>query len=109
MFKTRKVSAEEIVLAVTGSMTGDEVSLFARALDSLQQSSYRSIVLDLAGVEEVSSLFVGHILNCHRRLAAENRGIRICGCREPVAEILELLNVDKSIPVSKKPREARGD
>ena len=78
MFKTKKVSEHEIVLSISGSMTGDSVALAERALDSLQKSSYRTITMDLSRVREVSSLFVGHILHCHKILAAKNRTIRIC-------------------------------
>jgi len=101
MFKTKKVSAHEIVLSISGSMTGESVGLFERALDSLQKSSYRTITLDLFNVVDVSSMFVGHILHCHKNLAAENRTIRICGYQDSVGEILKLLNVNSSIHMQK--------
>jgi anti-anti-sigma regulatory factor len=50
MFKTRKVSEDEIVLVISGSMTGESVGLFERALDSLQKSNYQTITLDLTKV-----------------------------------------------------------
>jgi anti-anti-sigma factor len=103
MFKTNKVSAHEIVLLISGSMTGESVSLFERALDSLQKSSYRTITLDLSDVVDVSSMFVGHILHCHKNLASENRSIRICGYQDSVGEILKLLNVSNSIQMEKNP------
>ena len=103
MFETKKVSEDEIVLVISGSMTGESVGLFERALDSLQNSSYRVITLDLAKVVDVSSLFVGHILHCHKKLAAENRTIRICGYQESVGDILTLLNVDNTIQMEKEP------
>jgi anti-anti-sigma regulatory factor len=96
-FRTRKLSEDEIALTVSGSMTGDAVSLFEHALDALEKSSYSLIILDLSGVVEVSSLFVGHILNCHQHLTAENRTLRICGYHDSVGEVLTLLNVDKTI------------
>jgi hypothetical protein len=39
MFETKKISEQEIVLMISGSMTGEAVSLFERALDSLQKSA----------------------------------------------------------------------
>jgi anti-anti-sigma factor len=103
MFKTKKISEDEIVLVLTGSMTGESVGLFERALDSLQNSTYRTITLDLNKVVDVSSLFVGHILHCHKNLAAENRTIRICGYQDSVGEILKLLNVDNTLQMTKNP------
>lgn len=97
MFQTRKVSQDEIILLVSGSMTGEAVGLFENALDALRQSHYRKITLDLSNVTEVSSLFIGHILHSHRNLASQNRQVRICGYQAPVGDILKLLNVDKSI------------
>jgi anti-anti-sigma factor len=103
MFETKKVSEDEIVLMVSGSMTGESVGLFERALDSLQSSGYRTITLDLTKVVDVSSLFVGHILHCHKNLAYENRTIRICGYQDSVGEILKLLDVDNTIQMQKEP------
>lgn len=103
MFETKKVSPNEILLLITGSMTGESVGLFERALDSLQKSNYQTITLDLSKVVDVSSMFVGHILHCHKNLAAENRTIRICGYQESVGDILKLLNVDNTIQMEKDP------
>jgi anti-anti-sigma regulatory factor len=103
MFKTRKISDQEIVLIISGSMTGESVGLFERALDSLRKSDYQTITLDLTNVVDVSSLFVGHILHCHKNLAAENRTIRVCGYQDSVGEILKLLNVDSAIQMLKEP------
>jgi anti-anti-sigma factor len=97
MFQTKKVSQEEIILLISGSMTGDSVRRFETALDALRQSHYRKITLDLSNVTEVSSLFIGHILHSHKNLTSQNRQIRICGYQPSVGDILKLLNVDKSI------------
>jgi anti-anti-sigma factor len=103
MFKTKKISEREIVLMISGSMTGESVGLFERALDSLYKSNYQTITLDLSKVVDVSSLFVGHILHCHKNLAPENRTVRICGYQDSVGDILRLLNVDKAIHMDKDP------
>jgi anti-anti-sigma factor len=100
-FRTRKLSDDHIVLVVAGSMTGDSVALFEHALNGLVNSSYPRITMDLNRVPEVSSLFVGHILNSHKRLAGENRSIRLCGYQAPVEEVFRLLNVDKTIRMEK--------
>lgn len=78
------------------------MALFEHALNGLANSNYPRITLDLTRVAEVSSLFVGHILNSHKRLAGENRSIRLCGYQEPVEEVLRLLNVDKTIRMQKE-------
>ena len=103
MFETKKVSQSEIVLKVSGSMTGDSVDLFERALKSLQDSSYQTITLDLSQVADVSSLFVGHILHCHQNMASAKKTIRICGYKEAVGEILKLLKVADTIQMHKDP------
>jgi anti-anti-sigma factor len=83
-------------------MIDEAVELFEHALNGLVKSRYTRIVLDLSRVPEVSSLFVGHLLNCHRSLKSENRSLRICGYQNPVEEILTLLNVHKIIPMDKE-------
>jgi len=101
MFEIKKVTENQVLLTISGSMTGDAVGKFEEKLDSLQKSNYQTITLDLTNVVDVSSLFIGHILHCHKRLAAEYRTIRICGYQDSVGEILKLLNVDKSIHMEK--------
>ncbi|UCF98205.1 MAG: hypothetical protein JSV89_01405, partial [Spirochaetaceae bacterium] len=73
LLKTVHLSDDEIVLIVTGSMTGDRVRIFERSIRILCKSPYSTITLDLSQVNEISSLFVGHILECHKQLTAEKR------------------------------------
>lgn len=103
MFRTERLSAEEIVLRVSGPMTGEAVVRFETALDALVGSHYRRITLDLAGVSEVSSLFIGHILSSHKNLALQNRQVRIRGYQDSVGEIFRMLNVNKSIHMEQDP------
>jgi len=107
MFQTTIVSPDEIVLQVSGSMTGEWVARFEAALAALEKSHYRRITLDLSEVTEVSSLFVGHILQTHLKLDTQNRQIRICGYQEPVGDILKMLNVDKTVHI--QPRSPGGE
>lgn len=101
LFKTVHLSDNEILLLVTGAMTGDRVGLFERSIRILCKSTYSTITLDLSQVDEISSLFVGHILECHQQLIAEKRKIRIRGCHESVAEVLLLMNIDKTIEIDR--------
>ena len=103
MFTTRILSREEIVLQVTGAMTGDAVGRFEAALTALQKSHYRRITLDLSQVNDVSSLFIGHILQAHAALSPTNRQVRICGYQDSVGDILRMLGVEKTVPVQKEP------
>lgn len=103
MLRTQRVSDEEIILRVSGPMTGDSVERFQTALGTLVGSHYRRITLDLAEVTEVSSLFIGHILNSHKHLALHNRQIRIRGYQDAVGNIFKMLNVDKSIHMQQDP------
>ena len=61
-FKTRKALETEIVLVISGSMTGDAERPFEKALDGLQNSACRTIILDLSPVPDVSSLLTSYIL-----------------------------------------------
>ena len=101
LFKTVHLSDNEILLLVTGAMTGDRVGLFERSIRILCKSTYSTITLDLSHVDEISSLFVGHILECHKQLTAEKRKIRIRGCNESVAEVLVLMHIDKTIEIER--------
>ena len=101
LLKTVHLSDKEVLLLVTGSMTSDRVNIFERSIRILCKSAYTTITIDLSEVDEISSLFVGHILECHKQLIAENRKIRIRGCTESVAEVLFLMHIDKSIEIER--------
>jgi anti-anti-sigma regulatory factor len=102
LLKTVHLSDNEIVLLVTGSMTGDRVHVFERSIRILCKSTYTTITIDLSHVDEISSLFVGHILECQKQLTPEKRKIRIQGCRDSVAEVLFLMHIDKTIDIERQ-------
>ena len=101
LLETVHLSDNEVILIVTGSMTGDQVQLFERSIRILRKSSYSTITLDLSKVDEISSLFIGHILECQKQLNPEKRKIRIRGCSDSVAEVLFLMHVDKSVEIER--------
>jgi anti-anti-sigma regulatory factor len=104
LFETRHLSDDEIEMIVSGSMTDDRVHLFERSLNILSHSSYSTITLDLSQVTEISSLFVGHVVQSQKKLAAENRTIRIFGYPEPIGELLFMMGIDKLIDIRQKER-----
>jgi len=101
LLQTVHLSDNEVLLLVTGSMTSDRVHIFERSIRILCKSAYATITIDLSEVGEISSLFVGHILECHKQLISENRRIRIRGCTQSVTEVLLLMHIDKSIEIER--------
>ncbi len=84
-------------------MTGDNVLHFEKALHSAAASSYELVTLDLTEVTEVSSWFVGVILELKDRLAPESRSVRICGYNDAVWTVLHLLKVDRALEMQRDP------
>jgi len=93
MFETKKVSAQEIVLSISGSMTGESVSLFERALDSLRKSSYRTITLDLSNVVVIHADEIGvadGLVDLQRRRMVMDGGVVKAPAVEDHADVVEV-------------------
>ena len=59
-------------------------------LEFADEASLKGVVIDFAGVEFVSSAFVGMLVDLHRRLAPRGVGLRLCGMCANVMKVFEV-------------------
>ena len=60
----------------------------------------KNVILDLSLVSFLDSSGVGMIVFLFKRLKAQGRTLEICGVQGQPQELMELLRIDKVIPVS---------
>jgi len=91
--KTTQIKSENEglvqILNITGFMDMREVPKFEQALDQLIKSSRCQIVLDLSGLEYISSAGLGTIIGSIREVRRQGGDIKVGGCSTPVYEILK--------------------
>ena len=94
------------VLTVTGrisSLTGPELG---RALASAIDSPARALVLDLSGVDYISSPGLRAVEHAKKRLAELGRPFVVCGLRDAVSAAFTLAGVERGLAIEPSRNEA---
>ncbi len=86
-------------------LQGDFDALGARAVrplfEELAAQESGDVLIDFRAVEFIDSSGVGALVFLHKRLVANNRRLQIAGAEGQPRELLELLRLDKVIPVNR--------
>jgi anti-anti-sigma factor len=82
-------------------MNAMELDRIGKSLESLVDDGARSIVLDFAKVEFLSSLGIRMILSLQQKLKkAKGNGLIICGISAQLAELLRITKLDRVLKVA---------
>jgi anti-anti-sigma factor len=100
MLRLEKVSETETLLAVAGSLYGEAGVEFESKMESLLKTSSSTITLDLSLALGITSSAIGKLLSVHKRLAAQNRKIRIVGCSDTLFHIFQMIKLDSLIQIT---------
>jgi anti-anti-sigma factor len=101
MFLKKEISKDEIMLQISGALSGEPAGEFQNLLEQLSQDRYRTITLDLKEVSSINSSSIGRILLYRKRLAEQDRTIRIRGCSDPLFNTFQLIKFDKLLSIEK--------
>jgi len=101
MLRLEKVSESETLLAVAGPLYGEAGAEFENKMESLITVNSVTITLDLSMALGITSSAIGRILSVHRRLAAQNRKIRIVGCSDTLLRTFKMIKLDTLMQISK--------
>ena len=101
MFEKKEVSKEEIILQVSGPLNGEPAGDFKKHLEELYGSGFGIITLDLNQVSSINSSSIGKILLYRKKLAEQDRVIRIRGCSDSLFNTFQLIKFDKLIDIDK--------
>ncbi len=101
MFEQKSISRDEIMLVVTGSLSGDRTAEFHRDMDELVTGGTRVITLDLSKAESINSSALGKILLFRKKLAEQDRILQIKGCSDALYKTFQMIKFDTLISITR--------
>ena len=94
------------VLTVTGRVSSRTCPQLGRALASALASPARGLVLDLSGVDYISSPGLRAVEHAKKRLAEQGRAFVVCGLRDAVSAAFTLAGVERGLAIEPSRNEA---
>jgi anti-anti-sigma factor len=101
MFQRKNISKDEVLLSVTGSLSGENTNEFHRQVEELAAGSYSVISLDLSHTDAINSSALGKILLFRKKLAEQQRTLRIEGCSDSLYKTFQMIKFDTLISIKK--------
>ena len=93
-------SNEDLVINLHGEMDAVGCSQLRPDLEQIASSETKqNVVLNMGQVNFLDSSGVGVIVFLYKRLKAQSRGLEIYGAQGQPQELMELLRIDKVIPI----------
>jgi anti-anti-sigma factor len=99
MFDVKQVSNEEVILVVSGSLSGETTSGFSKVLEELAAGKSSRITLDLSKTPTINSSVLGKILLFRKKLAEQERTLQIRGCSEGLFKTFQMIKFDTLISI----------
>ncbi len=101
MILKRDVSDDEVVLQVTGPLSGEPANEFQRNLEDVAGGNHSTITLNFSEVNSINSSCIGKILLYRKKLSEDGRTIKIQGCSESLYNTFQLIKFDKLVPIER--------
>ncbi len=94
------------ILSVSGQLTETECAEFLDALNKEFDSGAPRLVLELAGLQYMSSAGLGAVVSAHKRFADAGRKMILAGANVRVHKLLTLTSLDRLILTAASAEEA---
>jgi anti-anti-sigma factor len=101
MFERKVISKDEVVLEVSGSLSGEATNEFHQHIEELAAGNSTKITLDLSKTMTINSSALGKILLFRKRLAEQERTLQIRGCSDPLFKTFQMIKFDTLISIKK--------
>jgi anti-anti-sigma factor len=101
MFERKMISKDEVVLEVSGSLSGETTNEFHQHIEELAAGDSVKITLDLTNTTAINSSALGKILLFRKRLAEQERTLQIRGCSESLFKTFQMIKFDTLISIKK--------
>ncbi len=88
-----------VVYAVAGDLDNASAGALSRRLGALAEGTVGDVVLDMSGVEFIDSVGLEVLIRMHRALRDEGRRLVLRDPAEPVARLLELTLLDRTLAI----------
>jgi len=102
MTRIVEVSQSEVRLVVNGPLYSLGAEEFEQKLESMIETSFATVTIDLSAASGIDSDAMGKIVFVRKRLADQNRLLRIRGCSENVYATLKMIQLDRLIEIQKE-------
>jgi stage II sporulation protein AA (anti-sigma F factor antagonist) len=100
---TEEIHDQTATLKLEGGFTYTQRKLFQDALRNLSSKNIEHIIIDLAQVAFLDSAALGLLMITHRQLLADKRKLSLAHPQSTVRQIIELANLQKTIPLIESP------
>jgi len=101
MFERKAISKDEVVLVITGSLSGEATNEFHQNIEELATGKATKITLDMSSTTTINSSALGKILLFRKRLAEQERILQIRGCSEPLFKTFQMIKFDTLISIKR--------
>jgi len=95
------ISEVETRIVVSGPLYGEAAVEFERKMDSVCESMYRTITLDLSMAVGITSSAIAKLVFVQKRLLAQDRSVRIRGCSDVLYGIFTKIRLDTLIQITR--------
>ena len=100
--------AQVVIVAVQGRVDSSTAGQLGEALDSVIADEFYQIVLDIGGVDYMSSAGLREIVKALKKTQANDGDVRIAQVNERVYEVLELSGLNTLLQFFNSAAEAAG-
>jgi anti-sigma B factor antagonist len=98
--RTHRVEPEITVFEISGRLSlGNLLQSAESSIRSLIDGGARKLVIDLAGLTSIDSSGIGTLVSCSGHMGQLGGQIRLAGANGSVARVLEMVHIDRIIPL----------
>jgi anti-anti-sigma factor len=101
MFQRKVVSKDEVVLEVSGQLSGEATAEFQKNLEIVYAEGLPTVTLDLSRTLTINSSALGKILLFRKKLSEGGRVLQIKGCSDALYKTFQMIKFDTLIPIRK--------
>lgn len=87
------------IIEVIGRLDGDTAPEMGRLLDQALNTGHVRLVLDLGGVDYISSTGLREIVRIYKRAQLQGGDLRLANPSEPVMTVMELAGLDTALSI----------
>ncbi len=95
----RQTEPGVVTLALRGPLNGETCTLLDRAISRVLTEPLHTLVLDLAGVDFITSAGIGTIMKTRTALAKKNASLAMVGMQPQVQKVFEIIRVLPTLQV----------
>ena len=100
MFRQETVSSREVILIVSGPLSGAAVEEFHRKMEELS-GRFQKVTLDLSQAPLANSAALGKLLYFRKKQADNGGTLQVVGCSEGLYRIFTAIKFDQLISIQK--------